>query len=130
MESDATIPEPMLELSGTALFESPSSEHPPSDNIPASPTDDHPSQSVSSVLDNVFNVFHLPSPWMTISADPVVLCKMKVHPCKQVEVDLTIRINDDMKWTLFVSSCELNSSICPLLGNLPIHLENMESNFM
>ena len=125
MESDATISEPMLELSGTALFEFPSSKHPPSDNIPASPTDDHPSQSVSSVLDNVFNVFHIPSPWMTISADPVVPCKMKAHPCK---LNLTIRINDDMKWTLFVRSCELNQSICPLLGN--IIWKTRSSNFM
>ena len=64
---------------------------------------------------------------MTISADPVILCEMKVYPYRQVEVDLTIRINDDMKWRLFVRSCKLNSSICPLLGNLTIHFENMES---
>ena len=52
---------------------------------------------------------------------------MKVLPYKQVEIELTIRISDDTKWTLFVRNYEVDSRICPLLGNLPTHLENMES---
>ena len=127
LQSDASVSEPMLELSRTEspdLIQPPSSDHPPSNNIPAS---DYSSQSVSSMLDSVIRLNPLPSPWMTISAEPVILCKMKVYPYKQVEIDLTIRVNDDMKWTLFVRNCQVDSRICPLLGNLPIHLENMES---
>lgn len=127
IQSDASVPEPVSELSRTESPESPSSDHPPSDNLPAPPPDDCSSQSVSSVLNSVIHLNPLPSPWMTISADPIILCRMKVHPYKQVEIDLTIRINDDMKWILFVRSCQIDSRICPLLGDLPIHLENMES---
>ena len=127
MQSDTSVPEPLLELSRTEsphLIQTPSSDHPP---ISASPPDDDSLQSVSSVLETVIRLNPLPSPWMTISAEPIVLCKMKVHPYKQVEIELTIRISDDMKWTLFVRNCQVDSRICPLLGSLPIHLENMES---
>ena len=126
MQSDTSLPVPILELSRP---ESPNLIQTPSSDIchPASPPDDDSSQSVSSVLDSVIRLNPSPSPWMTISAEPVVLCKMKVLPYKQVEIELTIRISDDTKWTLFVRNYEVDSRICPLLGNLPTHLENMES---
>ena len=52
---------------------------------------------------------------------------MKVHAHKHVEIDLTIRADANMKCTLFVRDCEIDARICPLLGDLPTCLENMES---
>ena len=129
MQSDSSVPEALPGTeSPSDCIQSSSSDHPPGDDTPTSAIpDDMYSQSVSSMLNSVIRLNPLPSPWITISTEPIILCKMKVHTHKQAEVDLTIRINNDMKWTLFVRSHEVDSKICPMLSNLPLCVENMES---
>ena len=62
-----------------------------------------------------------------ISAESVIICRMKVDPYEQAQIDFTIRADTNMKWTLFVRDCEFDWKLCPLLCDLPTHLTTMES---
>ena len=55
-----------------------------------SSTDDHPPNNahLQSVLENIVSMNPLPFPWVIVSAKPVIICRTKVDPYKQAQIDL------------------------------------------
>ena len=94
-----------------------------------SSTDDQPPSNahLQSVLENIISMNPLPFPWIIVSAEPVIICRTKVDPYKQAQIDFTIRADTNMKWKLFVRDCEFDWKLCPLLCDLPTYLITMES---
>ena len=94
------------------------------DLIQSSPDDQPLSNAhLQSVLENIVSMNPLPFPWIIVSAKPVIICRTKVDPYKQAQIDFTIRADTNMKWTLFVKDCEFDWILC----DLPTHLITMES---
>lgn len=89
--------------------------------------DDNPAYSFPSMLNNILCLNPLPPPWIIVSNNPVIMCRMKVNQGRHVEVDFTIRSDDTMKWMVFLREKELNSINCPLLDGLPSHLMDIKS---
>ncbi len=72
----------------------------------------------------------LPQSWMVTSKEPLNLCKLRVQVEGQVtrpEISMVISIQDDLRWTLFVSGKQLSSQNCPLLDALPIKLTSVNA---
>ena len=93
-------------------------------------TMDDSSVNNSIGLANQLSLNPLPSPWIVFSPNPLVLCRMKVHSQMYVVVELTLRTDSSLKWTLFFREHKLSSHNCPLLNDLPLEFTNAESVHM
>ena len=70
----------------------------------------------------------LPTSWIIASRTPLTLCKLRVHQegeASRADVTFTLSISSELEWTLSFVNLKLNSTVCPLLAEMPHTLDSV-----